>query len=79
MPPGAAPPRPHVTAPKARRLALGKLSPDVFPIYFNNAADSERLARPRILFDDRASRICWSTAELIGDSFAPSEESGLPF
>jgi hypothetical protein len=51
----------------------------VFPIYFNNAADSERLARPRILFDDRASRICWSTAELIGDIFAPSEESGLPF
>jgi hypothetical protein len=37
LPPGAAPPRPHVTAPKARRLALGKLSPDVFPTYFNAA------------------------------------------
>jgi ribosomal protein L37E len=49
MPPGAAPPRPHVTAPKAGRLALGKLSLDVFPTY-SNADCSERLVRPALLF-----------------------------
>lgn len=81
MPPGAAPPRPHVAAPKARRLALGKLSLDVFPTYFN-ALGSERLVFPAILSCSIALEAIRtgvrSTQRSIGDTFAPSEESGSP-
>lgn len=49
MPPRRCAPKTPRHGPKARRLALGKPSPDVFAIYFN-AGRSERLAWPRSFF-----------------------------